>query len=68
MPNNQSKPSRRGFFAGAVGASAAVALVAKLGPAGTAPAAAVAPMPAPAKGGGYQLTEHVRRYYQTTLV
>jgi hypothetical protein len=24
--------------------------------------------PAPEKGGGYQLTEHVLRYYQTTKV
>lgn len=23
---------------------------------------------APAKGGGYHVTEHVKRYYQTTLV
>jgi hypothetical protein len=24
--------------------------------------------PAPAKGGGYSLSEHVKRYYQTTRV
>ena len=32
-----------------------------------APVAAL-PKPAPDTGGGYQLTEHVRRYYQTAKV
>ena len=37
---------------------------------GCAPAdpAPVAARPAPEKGGGYQLTQHVQRYYQTAKV
>jgi hypothetical protein len=30
--------------------------------------AAQEPRKAPAKGGGYRLTEHVKQYYKTTLV
>jgi hypothetical protein len=66
-----SKPplSRRRWFAGAgaVGAVAAVAAVApSLDPVSDA-AEAKAP-PAPKRGGGYHLSEHIRRYYQTTQV
>jgi hypothetical protein len=31
-----------------------------------ASAATPAPKPAPEKGGGYSLSEHVKRYYQST--
>jgi hypothetical protein len=60
--------SRRRFFAGAaaVGAVATAAAVLPRGnetPADTQ-AAAVLP-PAPEKGGGYSLSEHVQRYYKT---
>ncbi|MGY8903866.1 MAG: formate dehydrogenase [Burkholderiales bacterium] len=60
--------SRRKLFAGAsvVGAVAAVATVVpairQTEPTATASAKA------PAKGGGYSLTEHVKLYYKTTLV
>ena len=58
--------SRRTLFAGA-GTVGAVAAAATLLPGAlqeTAPAAEVkAP---PERGGGYQLSEHVKRYYQTT--
>ncbi len=71
MKNDSSQPalSRRRWFAGAgtVGAVAAVAatlpatgLVAK-DSAGTEPAESET-------GSGYRLTEHVRRYYQTTRI
>jgi hypothetical protein len=68
---SQSTPSnltRRRVFAGAgtVGALAAVAAVLPVAP--TAPQAAAQPQPAPDTTGGYQLTEHVRRYYQTAKV
>ena len=62
-----AKPSRRGFFLGAASAGAAVTAVAVL-PRTAADSAAddAAPQPAPEKGGGYRLSEHVRRYYRST--
>ena len=69
MPESQSKPSRRGFMMGAAVASAATAAVVTLPKIATpeAPAAEARP-PAPENGGGYHLSEHVKRYYKTTLV
>ncbi len=67
MSQTESKLSRRTLFAGA-GTLGAVAVVASLTPsmeqAPVVPQAKAAPL----KGGGYTLTEHVKRYYQTTLV
>jgi len=60
--------SRRRFFAGAAAVGAAAAAVAVLPRGGDAPAevqAAPVLPPAPANGGGYSLSEHVKRYYQT---
>lgn len=67
MPNNQPKPSRRGFFLSASVAGAAVASVGWLKTQNPAPLAA-SPKPAPEKGGGYTLSAHVQKYYQTTRV
>lgn len=69
MSESQSKPSRRGFIMGAAVAGAATAAVVTLPKTGT-PEASVADQnpPAPKNGGGYRLTEHVKRYYKTTLV
>jgi len=66
MSQSQGKLSRRTLFAGAVTAGA-VAAVASLMPAAK-PVEQAAPEPkvAPAKGGGYHLSEHVKHYYQTT--
>jgi len=60
--------SRRRVFAGAgtVGALAAAAAVLPLGK--PAVQAATEPKAAPDTTGGYQLTEHVKRYYETTKV
>ena len=61
--------TRRRVFAGAgtVGALAAAAAVLPLGkPA--ADHASAEPKAAPDTTGGYQLTEHVKRYYETTKV
>lgn len=60
--------SRRHLFAGA-GAAGALAVVAATVPKAP-PAEAVAQAPAPEAdaAGGYQLTEHVKRYYQTARV
>ena len=72
MSNAHNPPkeqvSRRRLFAGAgtVGALAAAAHVVPGLVVGDAPGP-VAKI-APAKGGGYTLSEHVKRYYKTTLV
>ena len=64
MEKPKSRLSRRTLFAGA-GTVGAVAAAATLLP-GVQPAAAGPEVKAPpANGGGYQLTEHVKRYYQT---
>ncbi len=59
--------SRRRLFAGA-GTAGALAAVATVLPMQREPAVAAAAKPAPEAGGGYQLTAHVQRYYQTTKV
>ena len=64
-----AKHSRRSLFAGAatVGAVAAVtSVLPKAMPQAAAPA--VAELPKPERGGGYALSEHVKRYYQTARV
>lgn len=66
MSQPKEKLSRRTLFAGA-SAVGAVAAVASLLPAAQPAEQATQELkPAPAKGGGYQLTEHVKQYYQTT--
>jgi hypothetical protein len=68
MKQQEKTASRRGliFGAAAVG-TAATALVAlpQLSP---QEAPQVGLKPAPEKGGGYQLTAHVKHYYRTTLI
>ena len=65
----ESALSRRRLFAGAGAAGALAAAVAVL-PRQPEPAAAAAAEPSsePQAGGGYQLTAHVQRYYQTAKV
>ena len=69
MSQTANPVSRRRLFAGA-GTLGAVAAAAGLLP-GLKPQVAevveVQPPP-PANGGGYRLSEHVKRYYKTTLV
>jgi len=67
MPNNQPKPSRRGFFLSASVAGAAVASAGWL-KTQTPVSVVELPKPAPEKGGGYTLSAHVQQYYQTTRV
>lgn len=68
MQNSQSKPSRRGFFMTAAATGAAAAVVSTL-PSMQAQEPGTAKLkPAPEKGGGYSLTDHVKQYYKTTLV
>ena len=63
--------SRRTLFAGA-GAAGALAAAATLLPKSAVPVAAAVPATVttatPAAQGGYQLTEHEQRYYQTARV
>jgi hypothetical protein len=68
MSQPKSKLSRRHLFLGA-GTAGAVAAAASLLPGAVqqTPASPQAKEP-PERGGGYQLSEHVKRYYQTTLV
>ena len=70
MSQPKSKLSRRTLFAGAATVGAAAAAV-TLMPA-TIPDLAATPAqalkPPPDKGGGYQLSEHVKQYYKTTLI
>ncbi len=67
LKNDQPAPSRRGFFMGAVAASAASAAVSAL-PTSPVTQAAPEPQAKPERGGGYSLSAHVKRYYQTTRV
>lgn len=68
MSQSTGKLSRRTLFAGA-GTVGAVATVASMMPA-LKPVDAIGQSPkvAPEKGGGYSLSEHVKRYYQTTKI
>jgi hypothetical protein len=65
--NDQATPSRRGFFMGAAAGAAAAAVTAM--PGLSTPSAELNKLPpVPENGGGYSLSEHVKRYYQTTRV
>jgi hypothetical protein len=68
MSDNSSKPSRRGFFFGAAATGAAAAVVVALPGVPALDAAPQAPKPAPEKGGGYSLSDHVKRYYKTARI
>ena len=68
MSQPNRKLSRRTLFAG-VGTAGAIAAVAGVVPQVVQQAQPEPePKAAPEKGGGYQLSEHVKRYYKTTLV
>lgn len=67
LPKDSPTLSRRRMFAGAGGVGALAAVAAVLPMSKTeAPAAVV--VQADTNEGGYQLTEHVKRYYQTARV
>ena len=70
MSDSQAnKPSRRGFMLGAAVAGAATAAVVTIpkSPVAETPVTEAEP-PKPEAGGGYRVTEHVKRYYKSTLV
>jgi hypothetical protein len=68
MQDSQPKPSRRGFFFGAAATGAAAAAVVALPGAPALVTQLEEARPTPEKGGGYSLTEHVKRYYKTTRI
>ena len=68
MQDSQPKPSRRGFFFGAVATGAAAAAIVAM-PGTHVPEVVQAELkPAPENGGGYSLSDHVKRYYKTTRI
>lgn len=68
MQESQPKPSRRSFFVAAAATGAAAAAIVAL-PGAPAPETALEePIPVPEKGGGYRLSEHVKRYYKTARI
>jgi hypothetical protein len=68
MNQPPSKLSRRTVFVGA-GTVGAMAAAASLLPSVQSAVSAPAALPkAPANGGGYSLTDHVKQYYQTARV
>lgn len=68
-PGASMKPSRRGLMVGA-GAASAVVVVSGVLRTGTSPVAASPAVPGAAtpSGDGYQVTQHVLRYYETAKV
>jgi len=68
MSQPSSKLSRRTLFAGAGTVTALAAATAVLPTVVQETEASPEKKEPPAKGGGYQLTEHVKRYYQTTRI
>ena len=69
MSESQPKPSRRGFMTAAAVAVTAAGAVATLPKRATPdPVAGEPTPPAPENGGGYHVSEHVKRYYKTTRV
>ena len=67
MPKSPVNVSRRGFFTGAASVGA-VAVGAVVVPAVRTPQPVAEAKKMPTRGGGYSLSEHVKRYYKTTLV
>ena len=68
MDKSSNKLSRRTLFAGASGVGAVVAAASLIPGLGASDAPGARPKAAPAKGGGYTLSEHVKRYYKSTVL
>jgi len=67
MSSSPSKLSRRTLFAGA-GTVGALAAAVGVMPAVQEAAQVPVSKPKPLRGGGYELSAHVKQYYKTTLV
>jgi hypothetical protein len=68
MQDTPPKHSRRGFFFGAAASGAAAAALVSLKSTPEALVKEERLKPAPENGGGYSLSDHVKRYYKTTRV
>ena len=68
MTKAQARPSRRGFFMGASAVTAVAAVATVSQKLATSETAAPTTQPAPERGGGYNLSEHIKRYYRTARV
>ncbi len=68
MEKTQALPSRRGLLFGTAAVGAVAATVAALPAIKATEVTAALPKPAPEKGGGYSVSDHVKHYYRTTLV
>jgi hypothetical protein len=67
-PEGRSGLNRRTLFAGATTAGALAAVAAVVARTPSVEPVAASPKPAPEKGGGYSLSDHVKQYYKTTLI
>lgn len=69
-PPRQDQPAlrRRSLFAGVGVVGAAAAATALLPSAQPESAVIQEPRPAPSRGGGYSLSDHVQHYYKTTRI
>lgn len=68
MEKTQTLSSRRGLLFGTAAVGAVAATVAALPAIKATETTASLPKPAPEKGGGYSVSDHVKHYYRTTLV
>ena len=68
MDNKQPPASRRGFLMGAAAAAAGAAAVTTLPTVTQQISESIQSKSMPERGGGYSLSEHVQRYYQTTRI
>ncbi|MSQ56863.1 MAG: twin-arginine translocation signal domain-containing protein [Limnohabitans sp.] len=68
MDNKQPPASRRGFLMGAAAACATATAVTTLPTVTQQVSKSIQDKPMPERGGGYSLSEHVQRYYQTTRI
>ncbi len=68
MNKEVKTPSRRGMLFGAAAAGTAVAAVVALPKIAPQEVITEVLKPAPEKGGGYSLTDHVKHYYRTAQV
>lgn len=70
MNTSQNTASRRGILAalGLTGAAVATLSALPRQSGESVEATEAQPQKMPEKGGGYALTEHVKRYYKTTLI
>jgi hypothetical protein len=68
MTQETKTASRRGMLFGAAAVGTAAAAIVAMPKVALQEAAQETLKPAPEKGGGYQLTAHVKQYYSTTLI